>query len=394
MKIIVISYFTPYKENCRGISALIYHLIKFRPSDVDLKLYSFNCNHLSTCQINEVIKDLNIPLKLIPEHINHPDYKPNIWSKILDRILNRERNMLTIPDSIVTEIRQISPDYVWLYPYYFYHFPYLMPDCKFVMTGCDSNALLYKRMLSDIVIFKNCWKYLKVVVSFRNALKTERKFPKTNTFIHFVGKADCEYYNRKTGHGNGIYTPHPHYTIQNKNISFNSPKLKVLLAGANDFYMKKEASRLLNCLLRNADTLYDKIDITFLGKGWGDYKNLLSACKYCCGCKEWVDDYISEIVKHDIQLVPLSVGTGTKGKVLDAMANGLLVIGTSCAVENIDEMGKGCIVYKDVDYVVKILKDAFVNRKKYETLAEDGRAIVLCQHNPRKCSEDFFNIFC
>jgi hypothetical protein len=29
-------------------------------------------------------------------------------------------------------------------------------------------------------------------------------------------------------------------------------------------------------------------------------------------------DYIEEICKHDIQLTPISIGTGTKGKVLDA----------------------------------------------------------------------------
>jgi hypothetical protein len=41
----------------------------------------------------------------------------------------------------------------------------------------------------------------------------------------------------------------------------------------------------------------------------------------------FVDVYLDEIIKYDIQLTTISVGTGTKGKVLDALANGLMVMG-------------------------------------------------------------------
>ena len=52
----------PYWENLRGISALIYSLIKYRPKNVNLSLYSFNCNHLSSDQISKVRKELNVPV--------------------------------------------------------------------------------------------------------------------------------------------------------------------------------------------------------------------------------------------------------------------------------------------------------------------------------------------
>ena len=48
---------------------------------------------------------------------------------------------------------------------------------------------------------------------------------------------------------------------------------------------------------------------------------------------KFAPDYIEEICKHDIQVTPICIGTGTKGKVLDAIANGLLVIGSWYALE-------------------------------------------------------------
>lgn len=46
MKILAVTFFTPYKENYKGISALLYSLLKYRSSDVEVMLYSYNANQL------------------------------------------------------------------------------------------------------------------------------------------------------------------------------------------------------------------------------------------------------------------------------------------------------------------------------------------------------------
>ena len=107
----------------------------------------------------------------------------------------------------------------------------------------------------------------------------------------------------------------------------------------------------------------------------------------------FVPDYIEEICKHDIQITPISIGTGTKGKVLDALANGLLVIGTPYAMENIAvENGVSCIEYRQPKEVIKVLMDIPDNREKYERMADAGRQAVLTLHDRAKISKEIFNL--
>lgn len=393
MKVTVISYFMPYWENFKGISALIYYIIKYKPQDVELTLYTFNCNHLSEEQIHKVEKELDVPIRLIPEPESHYSSTPDFFNKYIGWMFRHEKNMLSLPETIKTEIRQSSPDYIWLYPFYFYHIPEQMPEMKFVLTGCDSNALLKKRCLNDKYYHSNWLKLLKANILYRRCLSTERNFPSRNCLIHFVGKEDCDFYNSHTGHNNGVYVPHPHYAYREKRISFHSPKLQLLIAGKYDFYMKTESDRLFAEIKKSANLLRDKVNITFLGKGWDSFYKSLATVGYEVYYKEWVDNYLEEIIKYDIQVVPLSLGTGTKGKVLDAMSNGLLVIGTRYALENISDAGEGCVIYNEPHEVVQVLQDVFSSRLEYEGIAERGREIVLKEHDPTLCSKAFFEIF-
>ena len=127
---------------------------------------------------------------------------------------------------------------------------------------------------------------------------------------------------------------------------------------------------------------------------------------------KFAPDYIEEICKHDIQITPIAVGTGTKGKVLDALANGLLVIGTSYAMENIAvENGVSCIVYQKPEEVIKILMDIVKNdnvnvndndnempsyensnRRKYEEIAAEGQRQVLKHHDRGLIAKQLFDL--
>ena len=66
MKILVVTFFTPYKENYKGISALLYSLLKYRSSDVEVVLYSYNANQLPIEKIYEVEREIGIKIRFIP----------------------------------------------------------------------------------------------------------------------------------------------------------------------------------------------------------------------------------------------------------------------------------------------------------------------------------------
>lgn len=394
MNVLIITLYTPMPENYKGISGLIFHLLEKRPENIAITLYSYNINKISEDVRKKVAKDLNVEIHLlkIPQWILF--CCRNALLKLINLLLPLDLLCyLPLPNMIKKEIECRKYDTVWLYPFYFFRWIKIFPSQHFVLTGCDSGALFAKRCSKDAFFNRSIKHMLSLNLRMRKARKVEKEIKLPNARIHFVGKTDLAYYTTHNNANNGFYTPHPHYRIANKSIKFSSNLLKVLWAGSNDLYMRTKGRELLDSLVKHAHFLCDKIEITFLGKGWSEYHRVLTDYGYQSQCIHWADNYVNEIIKYDIQLAPISVGTGTKGKVLDAMGNGLLCIGTAFALENISSNNIGCIEYENADTVCEILQDIYQNREKYENIARVGRDIVLKEHAPQSCSIKFFSHF-
>ena len=148
--------------------------------------------------------------------------------------------------------------------------------------------------------------------------------------------------------------------------------------------MQEASDETLEMMVACADEIKQYYAITFLGKGWEDWNNRLLRAGFLSETKSWVENYAEEVGSHDIQLTPISVGTGTKGKVLDAISNGLLEIGTEGALENIDVTnGESCVIYSSVDELLAVLKEIPFCKSKYELMRKKGYVQVSSSHD--KC---------
>jgi hypothetical protein len=144
--------------------------------------------------------------------------------------------------------------------------------------------------------------------------------------------------------------------------------------------------------LCNCKDLADHYSITFLGNGWDFAVERLRKAGYEAQRLGYVNVYLDEIIKYDIQLTPISVGTGTKGKVLDAIANGLLEIGTPYALENVAVDAKGCLIYNNPEQLIGYLQDIYSNVAKYETMALYGMNELRKNHDRAKVSNEIFKL--
>lgn len=393
MKIVLVTLITPYKENLRGTSALAYHLIKGRKNDLDVTIYSFNGNRLSDEQIKEVDKELNV--KII--RVGLPRwYRWMIQSRLLFlRIFLRYPfvNYITLPKQIVEEIKSLKPDMIWVNNEEMSRIVKQFPDFRRVQLGPDVESLYYYRMMSRRFVMNSSFNYWKCAMMYRKYARLERNFCNDDNFTYYaVGKADIEHLRQINPNVKSQFLCHPHYDVCNKKLAyFHHPKIKLLIAGRNDLYMQQCADELIPIIENYAIKLKDFYEITFLGKGWENHVKSLLKAGYCVNHLTFAPNYIDEVCKHDIQLTPICIGTGTKGKVLDALANGLLVMGTSFALENIAvKHGESCIVWNNCKEVPDILLDIEINREKYEQIAVRGRDVVLFEHNPNRVSQVFF----
>ena len=268
---------------------------------------------------------------------------------------------------------------------------------KRVHTLPDCESLYYYRMLGRRFVFKRQMMFMRNVVMYPKYLRMEEEYENdVMVKYHLVGEADAESLRYVNPGIQAVFLRHPHYHMgePQKQIAFSRPKIRLLVAGQNNLYMQEAAEEAFGMMWHNARCLKDHYEITFLGRGWESTVVKLQDVGYDVVQITFAPDYIEEIRKHDVQLTPIAIGTGTKGKVLDALANGLLVVGTSFAVENIAvETGVSCVEYHSNEELLATLTDIPHNVEKYERMAEKGREAILTEHSRKRISEQLMELF-
>ncbi len=398
MKIILITTITPASENIRGTSALPYHLMVERRWNIDVEVYSYNLNQLSEEKIAQVEQELNVKIHLMP--------LPR-WLVLMARLHMLVLRIflrlpylsyLCLPKNVEREIRAGNPDGIWVYGEEIAGLMAQFADFKRVHVGPDSEALYYYRMLGQRFVV-NDWKmYLRQLVMYPKYLRLERSYLSDDTARYaVVGEADAEFIRQMNPQCKTFFLRHPHYDVLRPTkdvIHFHQP-VRLLVAGRYDLYMRQSADELMEAFCRcKGNYLKASYEITFLGKGWNMHAERLRQSGWKVRQITFAPNYAEEVMRHDIQLSPITVGTGTKGKVLDALANGLLVVGTLYAMENVAvKNGQSCVVYQRAAEVVELLADILSRLSFYEQMAEKGRQSVLSTHDRKLLAHDLFDFF-
>ena len=395
MDIVLITAITPASENIRGTSALPYHLLIHRPNDVRVTIYSYNFNQLTQQQIEDVEAQLNVDIILLDT--------PKWFSLVLKchllllRILLRLPflSYVKLPIDLENKIIASRPDCIWVYGEEISGILDQFSSFKRMNLGPDSEALYYYRMLGSRFVFSNTISYWRNIIMYPKYLRLENNYiVDKNVTYYVVGEDDAKFVRNINPQVNVKFLRHPHYHVdsEQKPIHFHSP-IRLLIAGQNNLYMNQDTIAFVNALSQDtlSSAMKEKFEITFLGKGWESCVAQLESHHWKVKQITFAPDYIEEIKKHDIQITPISVGTGTKGKVLDALSNGLLVIGSHYALENVAvSSGISCIEYEKPSDIVTVLKEVVDNPNKYEEFAIKGRHQVLSEHSRTFISKSLF----
>ena len=397
MRICMITTMTPTSENIRGTSALPYHLLAGRDINISVEIYTFNNNGITDHKVRQVEKELGVAIKLVPL----PKWFRLVFKLhlLFIRLFLKYpiHHYIKLPKETVKDIVSKRPDVIWVYGEEWSRVTKQFDGFRRIHTMPDSEALYYYRMLGQRFVTQNWKRYLRCVLMYPKFLALERDYSTDKTIIyHLVGKEDADFLKKMNPGIQAHFIRHPHYNVFDCNytIEFHRPKIRLLIAGRYDYYMQQTADELMPYLIDNNIRLKNAYIITFLGKGWEMHVESLKDAGYDVNHITFAQNYIEEIVKHDIQLTPITIGTGTKGKVLDALANGLLVLGTPFAMENIAvEHNKSCIIWHHASELPNILIDIMENRNRYELIASAGRNSVLTEHNPLKIAKSLFSLF-
>lgn len=388
MKIVLITQLTPTEDNYNGPSALMYHLLYHRHSDISLNVFTTNSNRVETSAIEGIAVKLNATIDVFT-NMKAPKVLAN---QKVAHVLSRLTGKVEIPVSyteklptwVLSKIQSLNPDFIWLYPHNCLGYIRQLDGYKKVVTGPDCASLHLSRALRDPFVFQNnahvslAWNEL--------ILNYERELAQQQVLIHLVGQTDVDYFDCISDSCKAFFFPHPHYNLTDKEVNLqNKDQIKVILSGKPDIYTNTDVGSFVNSMLKFSDqSIKDRFSYTFLGKMWTPYVDKLVASGFDVKQINWVENYIEALAEYDVQIFPISVGSGTKGKVLDALSTGLVSIGSDYAFENIAvENGKSCCIYKQCSEILDYLKDIAETPSKYKTIAELGRTQVRRYHNPK-----------
>lgn len=394
MKICLITLFTPTSENRKGPSALIYFLIRNRRPDINISVFTFNINDILPEEIKNIENELNIIIHVLPQplwyrFITSPHHKMTFLRILLKLPLC---SYIRVTKKICKKIKAETPDLFWWYTSDIFRVPKPLRDYNHIVSGPDSLSLDPFRLLRVPSIYNSPVKFWGHCKLLYGALKLERQYQTHKTLMHVVGLEDLHLLREINPNVNAIFLLHPHYHLASHiSINFNKPKLRLLLAGKRYRVNEQDTLEFVKVLCKHSDKLSSKYSITFLGKGWDEEVKTLMKAGYDCVALHWVDNYIETISQYDIQVTLISSGAGTKGKVLDAFANGLLVIGSDISLENIAvRHNDSCLRYRRVEDIAVMLSSIYCNPKRYEAIAYKGMNQVRIYHSPQRISMRFF----
>ena len=390
----MITTMTPTSENFRGTSALPYHLMVERDESIEIEIYTFNNNDVSTEKMRRVEKELNVSIKAVP--------LPRWFACLFKLRLLFLRlflkyplhHYITLPRQYVDEITARRPDLIWVYGAEWSRVVRQFKGFSRIHTLPDSEALYYYRMLGRRFVALDWKRFWRCALMYPKYLKLERDFSADSSiFYHLVGQEDANFLKKMNPGLRAHFLRHPHYEVYETDASKRfHQRIRLLIAGQYNYYMKEAADELFEELEKSGgQKIKEAYFLTFLGKGWEKHVEMMRKEGFEVEHIKFAPDYIEEIRKHDIQITPISIGTGTKGKVLDALANGLLVIGTPYAMENIAVThGESCIEYHHPREVMEVLLDIINYVQKYEQMARQGQLKTLKYHNRKTISDSLF----
>lgn len=381
-KIVLITDFTPTIDNINGPSALCYYIFKALAKEHEVYIYSTNANKVNGKMLKSSKETFGDKLYIIPRNII---MKVLLWGKTAKLFryfyptdlptLGRYK----LPSYVVKDIYKINPDLVVLYPMTMLGPLKQLKKFKSLVIGPDCFALHYIRALSNPCYYKD-EKISYALKSIKQNIYLAKKITKFAHKVALVGREDCSLFNTITNSKKAMFLSHPHYTLFEKTINLHKERLKVIVTGNYNEYTDVDVDLMVTSFIDNSSDL-KMFDFTFLGKSWGCVVDKLKAY-LAVEHKTWVDDYVEELSNYDIQIFPISLGSGTKGKVLDAASTGLLCIGSYIAFENIAlRPSESCIWYKKASEIPQLLKEVVEDKGKYQAYAIRARNNVRKYHN-------------
>ncbi|MEI8196940.1 MAG: glycosyltransferase [Phycisphaerae bacterium] len=407
--IAVLTAFPPSRDNQDWPSALPYHLLLHAPQGAAIHLFYFRGDPKYRTNWEEGFKAL--PLASVTEFTPFMGRRER-WCYQLKNLgrpkVPPQVDWFPVRGKDVRAIQAVRPEAVWVYPHWLTPWVRALGIAHTVVTGPDSGVLHHERAL--LALAPRAAGDSEAAAELERSRQArgeyealERILLGTGAQVHAVGAQDAARYDTLARDGRvaaakpAIFTPHPHYHFLPvaQRLDRQNRKLQVFVSGhAGAVYIGDHGTRMVRGLVAQAAALRDHIALEFVGKQWEKSVAALTQAGFEVQQHTWVNDYPSALASADIALGLYAVGVGTKGKVLQAMATGLLTLGSALAFENIAaQAGTDYVLYQQPEEIGELLLRVLADRSGHAQIAAQGAAAVRKNHSPAVTAQAFWRLF-
>lgn len=409
--IAVLTGFPPTRDNVVWPSALPYHLLQYAPGGVSIHLFYFRGDQKNRAGWEAGFRAL--PLAAVTEFTPFMGRRERWWYQFKN--LGRPRmppqiDWFPVRAKDVQAIQAVCPDALWVYPNWLTPWVRPLSIARTVVTGPDSGVLHHERAISALEARVSGASEGGAAAELERSRQSrgeyaalERELLRTGAQVHVVGAPDATRFDtlardcRIAAAKPAIFTPHPHYHYMpvRQSLDRAQGKLKVFINGhAGAVYIGDHGTRMVQGLIAQAAGLRDQFTLEFVGQQWERSVAALVRAGFTAEQRTWVDDYPSALAAADIALGLYAVGVGTKGKILQAMATGLLTLGSALAFENIAaQAGMDYLLYQQPEEIGNLLVQVAADRPTHARIAARGAVAVRHYHSPAVTASAFWRLF-
>ncbi|MFH0749512.1 MAG: glycosyltransferase family 4 protein [Candidatus Gottesmanbacteria bacterium] len=386
MNILFISALLPYPLHSGG-QVRMYNLLKVLSKKHTITLFSFIRNEEEKKYVKElsfvsevrmVMRGRGMQLKYLLGALGN---YPLLLSTYDNRIMQKE---------IQKELQNKKYDLVHAEPFYVYP---SLPKLSIPLVVSEHNVehTVYEKNARTLRIpFLRPFAFLDAV---KVKIWEEIIWKKAHTVVA-VSDDDAAIISKITNTktpvvSNGVDTSYFKYSPR----SFDVKHPSFLFVGNFLWAPNKEAVyQLLSTIWPSIIRLYPNARLTIVGKHFPS--SLASLVTPSVSVEGYVEDIRDAFKNADVLLAPMGIGGGTKFKILESMAAGILVITTKegrMGLSGTD--GKEFIEAEDTNSYVSAIKQVFENPKKSIQMTRDARILVEKKYDWAEIGEQLNDVW-
>lgn len=365
MKIVFVSEINPFPP-LGGDSIRPFNLLKALQSFASVHLVVLDCEGVYKNQFSELSKDSGV------ESITYINKTKTAGSGLIERLRPRQK----VLDELAEIANQVQPDIVFLEYGYIAHYYQAFPGCKVIFDTQNIQSEI-DRQLAILPSSKLCKKIYANLV-WKASEYHERKYLPACHAVVAVSSQDREYYKNFVD-PNTLWvipnfidiskykSPDILRTSQNPNIVFTGSMDAFQNQMAGDYLLEKIwskiAEKIPNC------------ELFIVGKN--PPQRWLEISDPRIHVTGQVASTIPYLKSADVAIVPVLHGSGTRYKILEAMACGVPVVSTPLGCQGLDvQNGIDILIEEAADKLAERTIELFKSPQKRASITARGYYLV------------------